>query len=59
MSGIEEAIDRLELALRDAEYTERRDKENGTRNQSTAFDAGRVSGLKEALEIVREAKTWN
>ena len=43
------ARERIELALRNAEATEQANRENG---RPTAYDAGRVSGLRDALELL-------
>ena len=52
LSGITE----LELALRNAREVERANKAGGSPVASTAYDAGRVAGLQEALQIVRSQR---
>ena len=45
-------IDRLEIALHNAEAVAQSNREQGSPIQSTAYDSGRIAGLKEALELV-------
>lgn len=54
---IEKITERLDLALRNAQSVEKADRESGSPVQSTAYDAGRVAGLTEALEIIRATAT--
>lgn len=49
------AVERLEMAIRNAEAVAQANREQGSPIQSTAYDSGRLAGLKEALEIVKSA----
>lgn len=48
---VQKIAERLDMALRSAQAVEQANRDNG--GPSTAYDAGRVAGLKEALEIVQ------
>ena len=50
---VEQAIARLELELRNAREVEQENKAAGRPAQSTAYDAGRVAGLSDALDVLR------
>lgn len=49
MDTIREALER---ALEDAKRGYKSNKESGSPAESTAYDAGRIAGLQEAIEIV-------
>lgn len=50
-----EEWDALEAAILTAEVVYRENKQNGEHPLSTAYDEGRVAGLKEAAEILQVA----
>jgi len=52
MTDSERIIERLELEIANAREVYEKNKRDGEPVQSTAFDSGRYSGLKDALEIV-------
>jgi len=49
-------LERLERAYESAVDAYERDKEARTDSVSLSYDAGRVDGLKEAVQILRGAK---
>ena len=51
---VEQAIAQLEMQLRNAREVEQENKAAGRPAQSTAYDAGRVTGLSDALQILRQ-----
>ena len=50
---VQEVRKRIERELEGARETERANKAAGSPAQSTAFDAGRVSGLEDAMELLK------
>ena len=52
MTDIETLLNRLSEAVDDAEQAERANRDTGT-EASKAYDAGRVSGMRDMLELVR------
>ena len=49
---MEQIISQIDYMIREAEEVYRSNTKAGSPVQSTAYDAGRISGLKEALDIV-------
>lgn len=47
----EEAMERLSREIRNAQEVERTNKANGSPVESTSYDAGRYTGLKDAYEL--------
>jgi len=56
MSYSEDLADRIIIAMDAAIYTYKSDQQTKADLASVSFDAGRVDGLKQALEIIR--KSW-
>ena len=48
------AIERLEMELNHAFEVARANKESGSSGGSIAYDEGRITGLKDALEVIYE-----
>jgi len=49
---MEELIKELEREVENALWVERANRQSGSPPQGTAYDSGRYTGLKDALEIV-------
>lgn len=49
---VDRIIDRMEMIIRSAEEVAKLNQDQGSPIQSTAYDTGRIAGLREALSVV-------
>jgi hypothetical protein len=57
VSTLDRLIARLQEDLQQAEDTERENRQAGSPPESRAFDAGRVDGIRYALDVLISARS--